>query len=317
MKKTFHLLLGAALVCSVISMQAFAATSLTEQQAKTVAEKVVPSGSTHLRTENDDSNYEVKFYNEANQEWYKVEVSKATQKVVAFDSDALKEQGSKTVKLTETQAKKVVTDEWKDAEILGVSLEKDDGYQEYEVRFKTAAYYGEYTIHPETGLILSRDIYVGQARKEADIKGLISYDKAIELAKAKLTGGVVTDVDLDEDDGVYHYEVEMLKDGVEYEYIFDAKTGNLLREKSEKGKYANSTTSSTAATTSSDIGLEKAKQIALAKAPAGATVKKIELDHDDGRAVYEGELKGNGVEYEFEIDAATGAILSWDTDYDD
>lgn len=317
MKKTFHLLLGAALVCSVISMQAFAATSLTEQQAKTVAEKVVPSGSTHIRTENDDSNYEVKFYNEANQEWYKVEVSKATQKVVAFDSDALKEQGSKTVKLTETQAKKIVTDEWKDAEILEVSLEKDDGYQEYEVRFKTATYYGEYTIHPETGLILSRDIYVGQARKEADTKGLISYDKAIELAKAKLAGGVVTDIDLDEDDGVYHYEVEMQKDGVEYEYIFDAKTGNLLREKSEKGKYTNSTTSSTAATTSSDIGLEKAKQIALAKAPAGVTVKKIELDHDDGRAVYEGELKGNGVEYEFEIDAATGAILSWDTDYDD
>lgn len=317
MKKTFHLLLGAVLVCSVISMQAFAATSLTEQQAKTVAEKVVPSGSTHIRTENDDSNYEVKFYNEAKQEWYKVEVNKATQKVVAFDSDALKEQGSKTVKLTETQAKKIVTDEWKDAEILEVSLEKDDGYQEYEVRFKTATYYGEYTIHPETGLILSRDIYVGQARKEADTKGLISYDKAIELAKAKLAGGVVTDIDLDEDDGVYHYEVEMQKDGVEYEYIFDAKTGNLLREKSEKGKYTNSTTSSTAATTSSDIGLEKAKQIALAKAPAGVTVKKIELDHDDGRAVYEGELKGNGVEYEFEIDAATGAILSWDTDYDD
>lgn len=317
MKKTFHLLLGAALVCSAISMQAFAATSLTEQQAKTVAEKVVPSGSTYLRTENDDSNYEVKFYNEANQEWYKVEVNKATQKVVAFDSDALKEQGSKTVKLTETQAKKIVTDEWKDAEILEVSLEKDDGYQEYEVRFKTAAYYGEYTIHPETGAILSRDIYVGQARKEADTKGLISYDKVIELAKAKLTGGVITDVDLDEDDGVYHYEVELQKDGVEYEYIFDAKTGNLLREKSEKGKHTNSTTSSSTTTTSSDIGLEKAKQIALAKAPAGVTVEKIELDHDDGRAVYEGELKGNGVEYEFEIDAATGAILSWDTDDDD
>lgn len=316
MKKTFHLLLGAALVCSVISMQAFAATSLTEQQAKTVAEKVVPSGSTYLRTENDDSNYEVKFYNEANQEWYKVEVNKATQKVVAFDSDALKEQGSKNVKLTETQAKKIVTDEWKDAEILEVSLEKDDGYQEYEVRFKTAAYYGEYTIHPETGAILSRDIYVGQARKEADTKGLISYDKVIELAKAKLTGGVVTDVDLDEDDGVYHYEVEMQKDGVEYEYIFDAKTGNLLREKSEKNKYATSA-SSAPAQNSSDIGLEKAKQIALAKAPAGVTVKKIELDHDDGRAVYEGEMKGNGVEYEFEIDAATGAILSWDTDDDD
>lgn len=317
MKNTFHLLLGAVLVCSVISMQAFAAASLTEQQAKTVAEKVVPSGSMHIRTENDDSNYEVKFYNEAKQEWYKVEVNKATQKVVAFDSDALKEQGSKTVKLTETQAKKIVTDEWKDAEILEVSLEKDDGYQEYEVRFKTAAYYGEYTIHPETGAILSRDIYVGQARKEADTKGLISYDKVIELAKAKLTGGVVTDVDLDEDDGVYHYEVEMQKDGVEYEYIFDAKTGNLLREKSEKGKHTNSTMSSATTTTSSDIGLEKAKQIALAKAPAGVTVEKIELDHDDGRAVYEGELKGNGVEYEFEIDAATGAILSWDTDDDD
>ena len=37
---------------------------------------------------------------------------------------------------------------------------------------------------------------------------------------------------------------------------------------------------------------------------------------DDGRAVYEGELREGSTEYEFEIDAVTGTIFSRDIDND-
>ena len=43
---------------------------------------------------------------------------------------------------------------------------------------------------------------------------------------------------------------------------------------------------------------------------------KLELDVDDGRAVYEGELREGSTEYEFEIDAVTGTIFSRDIDND-
>ena len=36
----------------------------------------------------------------------------------------------------------------------------------------------------------------------------------------------------------------------------------------------------------------------------------------DGRALYEGELRSGAMEYEFEIDAVTGAIVDWEADRD-
>ena len=64
------------------------------------------------------------------------------------------------------------------------------------------------------------------------------------------------------------------------------------------------------------IGFEKAKQLAMAQAP-GAVVRKCEMDFDDGRMKYEVELRNGFWEYDFDIDAVTGAIIKWDQDYDD
>ena len=44
---------------------------------------------------------------------------------------------------------------------------------------------------------------------------------------------------------------------------------------------------------------------------------KCELDREDGRVVYEIEFKSNGMEYEYEIDASTGAVLKYDKERDD
>ena len=49
----------------------------------------------------------------------------------------------------------------------------------------------------------------------------------------------------------------------------------------------------------------------------GATVYKAEYDVDDGVAVYEIELIKGSYEYEFKIDANTGAILEQDKDWRD
>ena len=46
----------------------------------------------------------------------------------------------------------------------------------------------------------------------------------------------------------------------------------------------------------------------------GGAVRFIKLDKDDGRMVYEGELVLGNYEYEFEIDAKTGAVRDWDKD---
>ncbi len=45
-------------------------------------------------------------------------------------------------------------------------------------------------------------------------------------------------------------------------------------------------------------------------------IKKVELDYEDGRKVYEVEFYKGGVEYEFDIDAETGAVLNYEKDID-
>ena len=49
---------------------------------------------------------------------------------------------------------------------------------------------------------------------------------------------------------------------------------------------------------------------------SGAVVVSCKLDWEDGRQVYEVELRSGRTEYDFEIDAQTGSIVSRDVDYD-
>ena len=45
-------------------------------------------------------------------------------------------------------------------------------------------------------------------------------------------------------------------------------------------------------------------------------MKKIELDYEHGRKVYEIEFYFGGLEYEFDVDAETGRVLKFKKDWD-
>ena len=66
--------------------------------------------------------------------------------------------------------------------------------------------------------------------------------------------------------------------------------------------------------------MERAKEIALADAgvkEADAVFLRANLDWDDGRMEYEVEFYSGYTEYDYDIDARTGAILSSDRDLED
>lgn len=64
------------------------------------------------------------------------------------------------------------------------------------------------------------------------------------------------------------------------------------------------------------FGEEAARDAALAEIPGAKAehIVKLELDYDDGRAVYEVEIVYNNTEYEIEIDAADGTILEFEAE---
>ena len=62
------------------------------------------------------------------------------------------------------------------------------------------------------------------------------------------------------------------------------------------------------------IGEEKAKEIALQKAGItgeGIIFDRIELDDENGKWVYEIEFKKDKTEYDADISAIDGEIVSW------
>lgn len=68
------------------------------------------------------------------------------------------------------------------------------------------------------------------------------------------------------------------------------------------------------------IGTDKAISIAVNHVGAkGSDIKdlEIELEYDDGRFIYEMEFYLDGIEYEFDIHAISGEILSFEKDRDD
>ena len=52
-------------------------------------------------------------------------------------------------------------------------------------------------------------------------------------------------------------------------------------------------------------------------AEADATELKAELDPDDAVVHYDVEFKAGGMEYDYEIDAATGEVLKGESEADD
>lgn len=70
----------------------------------------------------------------------------------------------------------------------------------------------------------------------------------------------------------------------------------------------------------SNIGIKKAKSIALKHAnlkSSDVTFTKAKLDKDDGLTIYEIKFTKGNDEYEYEINAKTGKIVSYDYDLDD
>lgn len=121
--------------------------------------------------------------------------------------------------------------------------------------------------------------------------------------------------------GKYVYEVEFAANDVEYDYIINAADGAVI-EKDTDGQMQNTTQQNTSGTDSATttITAERAKEIALQHASltaADVTFVHAELDYDDGVQVYDVEFYMGNTEYDYEIDAATGSVRSYDCDVEE
>ena len=145
---------------------------------------------------------------------------------------------------------------------------------------------------------------------------------AEQYAGTTALDSVTAEVDSELDESPAHYEVEVMsQSGEEFEYKIDAYTGAILESKRETadGTEAPVVQPSNPAP-SGDIGHAKAKSIALHHAGVSenkAYDMEIELDDEDGTLIYEVEFKSGNMEYSYEINAATGAVLKHEAELED
>ena len=178
----------------------------------------------------------------------------------------------------------------------------------------------------------------GTAGGQAEYIG-IDAAKAVALEAAGVAedDAVFSTAGLDKRNGMDYYAVDFTAGGQSYEYDIDAVTGVVIDSSSGGGTAetpaagdddgtasapaAASPSPSAGQTTggqSAAVTEEQARETALSHAGLTAdqvTFVRSKLDRDDGRLMYDVEFYTSDYkEYDYEIDAATGEILSYDYD---
>lgn len=137
-----------------------------------------------------------------------------------------------------------------------------------------------------------------------------------KAAALKAVEGKVDDVDLERRNGQTFYEVEIDRKGNDAVVRLDAYTGKIVAVFNDDDD--DDYTTGTGATGSKEVKLTAAQASSIAlKQSGGGKVTKVELDHDDGRYVYEVELRTDQGEADVDVDADTGKVLKFDQDFDD
>lgn len=152
-------------------------------------------------------------------------------------------------------------------------------------------------------------------------KNIITEDSAKDAAlkDAGLSGKTVhyTNVEIEHDDGRTLYDIDFMIDGTKYSYEIDANDGSVI---SKEVKNAPKRKKKVAKKKSNYIGTKKAKSIALKHAKVSAksaTFESVHLDKENGIYVYEVSFYTSEKEYDYEINAKTGKIISHSSEYHD
>lgn len=147
--------------------------------------------------------------------------------------------------------------------------------------------------------------------------------ESIALADAGLTADALAGSygRLEYDDGRAVYDIEFWTADTEYDYEIDAVTGEILSMDYDADNHnRQSTTASGSGSTASGTTITEDAARLAALTHAGLAERsdvqfvQCKLDRDDGRQVYDVEFYTSSAEYDYEIDAVTGEVLSYDYD---
>jgi uncharacterized membrane protein YkoI len=215
-----------------------------------------------------------------------------------------------------TQSAKISIDEAKsialkevDGKVIDVDQDQEGPYVVYEVEVQTQNGEKDIEINGQTGKVLKDD---DDLLKE---QAKITTQEAETIALGKVSGEM-TDLDLDYDDRTAKvvYEVEVTHNGLEQDVKIDAVTGDVLHVQKDDDDDDRDDDLDDDNIKSSQVKVTEQKAEGIALKEVDGEVVSIELDEDDGIALYEIELQSNKGEAEVTVSATNGDVLEveWD-----
>lgn len=223
--------------------------------------------------------------------------------LIASNIDNIKVEGNASDKayIGYDKAKEIALNHANVTDVSNYKIEIDyDNVIVYEIEFRYNNIEYEYEINATTGDIVKYDIDNHHNINNNPNGTTITREEAKNIALEHAKATDVTNFKIELDDN--SYEIEFIYNNKEYEYDISL-TGEIL-EYSIDSNYTDYNQSAV-------ISREEAKEIALNHAGVNnATNIEIELDDNE----YKVEFKVGRQEYEYEINATTGKIISYEID---
>ena len=141
--------------------------------------------------------------------------------------------------MTMEEAQKIALEEV-DGEVIKSSKDRDDGRTYYEFEIVTDSEKYDLEIDGESGDIVKKekdDDYVANQNttNNQTNQTTITEDEAKKIATDRIGGsGEFVRCELDNDDGVLKYEIEVIKDNTEYDIDVDATTGEITKYEEDR-----------------------------------------------------------------------------------
>ena len=134
--------------------------------------------------------------------------------------------------LSQEQVKAIIKKEVPNGQVTKFELDKENGKKVYEVEVMDGNVEKEFKIDAETGEIVkfkSEQKTAKRTKKEPKI----SYDRAKEIALEQSKNGKFKEIELKHKNGVLVYDVEIAEGFMDREFLIDAMTGEILRDKKD------------------------------------------------------------------------------------
>ena len=136
--------------------------------------------------------------------------------------------------ISEQQAKDIALKEAQGGQITKFKLDRENGRMVYEIEVMNGDIEKDYEIDAETGAIVKLEHEQKNYGNNNSVNNpKISYEQAKEIALKSSKNGKFKEIELKHKNGVLVYDVEIAEGFMDREFLIDANTGAILRDKKD------------------------------------------------------------------------------------